>query len=160
LTTLTTIGYGDYTPRNDFERIFNIFIMLFGVAMFSWVMGEFNDMIINYDTQLGNVNSGPHLESWILLLKKLSKENPVEASLIENIHASINYHWKYNRNKHLSKDDEYLCSIPKFFKRKLMEFLWKDVFENFSYFFIYNERNRQSHGKFFYDVSFLFMPRK
>lgn len=49
LTTLSTVGYGDYFPISNLERIIAIFIMLCGVAFFSYIMGSFIAIISNYD---------------------------------------------------------------------------------------------------------------
>lgn len=40
-TTLTTIGLGDYHPRNDMERLMCVVIMLVGVTMFGSIMRTF-----------------------------------------------------------------------------------------------------------------------
>ena len=44
-TTLSTVGFGDYHPTNDIERFIGAFILLFGVAIFSIVMGNFTDIL-------------------------------------------------------------------------------------------------------------------
>jgi len=38
-TSLTTVGFGDYNPRSNVERLFISFGLLFGVAIFSYIMG-------------------------------------------------------------------------------------------------------------------------
>ena len=38
-TTLSTVGFGDYHPRSDIERIVGAVILFFGVAIFSIFMG-------------------------------------------------------------------------------------------------------------------------
>lgn len=48
LTTLSTVGYGDYHPISNLERIIAVFIMLVGVAFFSYNMGSFIEFIQNY----------------------------------------------------------------------------------------------------------------
>ena len=53
MTTLSTIGFGDYYPVNDFERLFGSLILLFGVAVFSYIMMKLADMIINFNTLNG-----------------------------------------------------------------------------------------------------------
>jgi len=45
LTTLSTVGYGDYYPINSSERIMAVAIMLVGVAFFSYIMGCFIEII-------------------------------------------------------------------------------------------------------------------
>ena len=45
LTTLSTVGFGDFYPVSDLERILGAFVILFGVALFSIIISEFLDMI-------------------------------------------------------------------------------------------------------------------
>ena len=45
LTTLSTVGFGDFYPKSDLERILGSLVILFGVALFSIIIGEFLDMI-------------------------------------------------------------------------------------------------------------------
>ena len=45
MTTLTTVGFGDYSPRSDSERIFISFVLLVGVSIFSYLMGIFIDIL-------------------------------------------------------------------------------------------------------------------
>jgi len=40
-TTLSTVGFGDFFPKSNFERIFWSIILLSGVSMFSYIMGNF-----------------------------------------------------------------------------------------------------------------------
>ena len=41
-TTLTSVGFGDYHPRSDPERIGVILIFMFGVGTFSIILGNFS----------------------------------------------------------------------------------------------------------------------
>lgn len=38
-TTLSTVGFGDFNPKHEAERILTTFILLVGVAVFSYIMG-------------------------------------------------------------------------------------------------------------------------
>lgn len=40
-TSLSTVGFGDYAPRSDLERAIGSMILLIGVALFSYIMGNF-----------------------------------------------------------------------------------------------------------------------
>ena len=51
LATLTTVGYGDVIPVNDFEREFTIAIMLFGALIFAYIVGEVGSMLQTMDRQ-------------------------------------------------------------------------------------------------------------
>ena len=44
-TSLSTVGFGDYHPRGDVERVFGAFMLLFGVAIFSYILSIFRDII-------------------------------------------------------------------------------------------------------------------
>jgi voltage-gated potassium channel len=46
-TTLTTIGYGDITPETNAETVYAIVIMIFGVAMYSYVIANVANLIAN-----------------------------------------------------------------------------------------------------------------
>lgn len=47
-TTLSTVGYGDLHPRSDIERIIAWFVLLIGVAVFSFIMGNFIEILMSY----------------------------------------------------------------------------------------------------------------
>jgi hypothetical protein len=38
LVTVFTVGYGDITPKNFTEKLFNIFLMIFGIASYSFLI--------------------------------------------------------------------------------------------------------------------------
>lgn len=61
LTTLSTVGYGDYHPISNVERIIAIFIMLVGVAFFSYNMGSFIEFIQNYQKKMGVIDKSEDL---------------------------------------------------------------------------------------------------
>ena len=45
-TTLSTIGLGDYHPKSDSERLVCSFMLLFGVAVFSLILKNFDEILI------------------------------------------------------------------------------------------------------------------
>ena len=48
LTTLSTIGYGDYTPKSIVEKLVVSVIMVMGVTVFSYIMGNLMDLLLSY----------------------------------------------------------------------------------------------------------------
>ena len=56
LTTLATVGYGDFYPVSDMERLIAVFLMLCGVAFFSYIMGSFIEIIANYRKKMGVID--------------------------------------------------------------------------------------------------------
>ena len=49
-TSLSTVGFGDYSPRGNIERAFGAFMLLFGVAIFSYIMGNFIDILSQFQS--------------------------------------------------------------------------------------------------------------
>ena len=47
-TSLSTVGFGDYFPVSNVERIFCSIILLFGVAIFSYIMGNFIEILASF----------------------------------------------------------------------------------------------------------------
>ena len=47
-TSLTTVGFGDFHPRSNLERIVVALGLMLGVAIFSWIMGNFIDIVNQY----------------------------------------------------------------------------------------------------------------
>lgn len=47
-TSLSTVGFGDYAPRGNIERAFGAFMLLFGVAIFSYIMGNFIEILSQF----------------------------------------------------------------------------------------------------------------
>lgn len=45
MTSLSTVGFGDYYPVSNNERLIGSFVLLFGVALFSLFMGQLLQMI-------------------------------------------------------------------------------------------------------------------
>ncbi|KAJ3156850.1 Kinesin-like protein kif27 [Irineochytrium annulatum] len=51
VTTMTTTGYGDITPKNDGERVFAIFTMTTGVFFYGYVSGTIASALANMDSR-------------------------------------------------------------------------------------------------------------
>ena len=52
LTMLSTVGYGDMYPISNLEKLVAVFCMMFGVALFSIIMGEFQVTQEQYEVQM------------------------------------------------------------------------------------------------------------
>jgi voltage-gated potassium channel len=44
--TLTTIGYGDFSPQTDLGKIFNLLYIVVGVAL---ILGYFNSLMLHFN---------------------------------------------------------------------------------------------------------------
>lgn len=48
-TSLTTVGFGDYHPKSNLERVMVSIGLMFGVSIFSYIMGNFLDILSSYN---------------------------------------------------------------------------------------------------------------
>lgn len=132
--------------------------MLLGVAFFSFIMGNFIEIITNYDEKMGIINKGTDLHNWMTLLTRYTNNKPLPRSLINQIDDHFTYFWANDRLASISKDDEYLNALPWSIKRTIMiNYLFQDIFYKFRQFFN-TFANRES--EFLYNIAFGFMPRK
>ena len=158
LTGLTTVGYGDYNATNEYEKIFGITVMFLGVAIFSYVMSEFSDQINIYNQTFGDRDQGSDLENHINSLKYFCPNQPFNRNLLEKIDKHFKFFWKNNRMFSIDKNDKYLSNLPKDLKISLVEYFWYDIFTKFNNFFLYR-KYKNVYYKFYYELSFLIMPR-
>ena len=67
-TSLSTVGFGDYHPRSDTERIMCSIVLLFGVAIFSYVMATFTEILVEYKDLNADLDEGDLLTQFFGLL--------------------------------------------------------------------------------------------
>ena len=73
-TSLSTVGFGDYYPISNPERILCTFILLFGVAIFSYIMGIFIDMLDSFKMANAELDEGDELSRFFGLLRKFNNK--------------------------------------------------------------------------------------
>ena len=83
LTTLSTVGYGDYFPISSLERIVAVVIMLGGVAFFSYIIGNFIEIISN--TKSGTVDRSADISTWLIKLQRYNKDQHLPKVLTTQI---------------------------------------------------------------------------
>lgn len=138
LTTLATVGYGDYYPLSQSEKILDIFIMLMGIAFFSYTMSNFTTILANYDKVMGIENKSSDLQVWLdslskfsqiflLLFKDQTSHTPISKEKLDDIYEEFAYYWKNNRLSSISLKDRYLKVMPKELKKEVILFLNEDL---------------------------------
>ena len=76
-TTLSTVGFGDYYPTSNAERFLCAFLLLFGVTIFSYIMGVYIT-ILNSITRLNaDFDDGDNLSKWLGLIKRFNNGREV-----------------------------------------------------------------------------------
>jgi hypothetical protein len=80
-TTLSTVGFGDYHPKSDVERLVASFILVIGVAVFSFIMGNFIEILLNYKAVTAENGNQDDLTKWLGLLARFNKGRPLNKEL-------------------------------------------------------------------------------
>ena len=117
LTTLSTVGYGDYYPVSVAEKIFGSIIQIFGVTFFSILMNGFIEVVQSIK---GNSfsNHEDKLQQWFVLIRKIKNQpnvyggKDITANLKTRIEAHFRYFWDNDRTAVLLEKKEYFDSIP------------------------------------------------
>ena len=71
-TSLSTVGFGDFNPRSDYERVLIAMILMFGVAIFSYVMGNFLEILNKFQTLNETLDHGDDLSKFFGLIKNFN----------------------------------------------------------------------------------------
>ena len=97
-TSLSTVGLGDLHPRSCIERACGALMLLFGVAVTSFVTQNLNEMI----GQLQNLNKGFTDESRLSLffgiLERFNGGDPLDKNLKKQMEEHFQHRWANDRN--------------------------------------------------------------
>lgn len=110
MTTTSTVGYGDISPKNSIERIFGCLLMFIGVLSFTFVSGALASILQSHDTREAV------LQEKVLQLNKLRTMYPVTEELIQNIRNALNF----DANKTDGYLEELYQDLPVGVKMELM----------------------------------------
>ena len=105
-TSLSTVGFGDLHPRSNAERIFCAFILLFGVAIFSYMMGIFIGILDIYKVLDDDLDDGDNLSKFFGLMKKYNGNHDINLDLKHKIEKFFDYKWAYDRNQSIDDEEE------------------------------------------------------
>ena len=97
MTTLTTVGYGDYYPISNIEIIVAVVYMLCGVVFFSYIMSSVIEIINNNQKKMSLEDKSEGLRNWLTVLSRFQNQRPLPLSLYEQISQHFDYFWTYDR---------------------------------------------------------------
>ena len=145
ITTLSTIGFGDFTPVSSVERLLASIILMFGVTVFSFIMGQFIEILINYKS-LWKVGHHQDLSKWIALLSRFNNGNPLNKELITKIEDFFNYFWENNPLGAVNDeaDVRFMSELPYYVQGQVyIDYLFKDFLYKYKPYFhaIHNRKH-------------------
>jgi hypothetical protein len=97
-TSLSTVGFGDFNPKSDAERVLCAFALMGGVAIFSIVMGNFSEMILEFTTFNAELEEEEKLSQFFDVIKYKNGGKMLPLLFIERINQYFYYRWSHDRN--------------------------------------------------------------
>ena len=97
-TTLSTVGFGDFNPKHEAERILTTFILLVGVAVFSYIMGQFIEILMNLQTVTADNEDSENSSKWLGLLAHFNKNRPLPNKMTKRFEIYFEYYWQNDKN--------------------------------------------------------------
>ena len=105
-TSLSTVGFGDFAPKSDPERLLCSFILLFGVAIFSYIMGNFIEILDQFEAINEDLDDDENLSQFFGMLEKFNGNKPICRKLQNKIMHFLTYKWKYDKNQAIDEEEE------------------------------------------------------
>jgi hypothetical protein len=97
-TSLSTVGFGDYNPKSNIERIFIAFSLMFGVAIFSLMMGNFIDILTEFKEFDADLDQGDELAKFFNIMMHFNKNEEINPTLKLEIEKFFEYKWSCDKN--------------------------------------------------------------
>ena len=113
-TTLSTVGFGDYNPKSEIERIVTTFILLVGVACFSYIMGQFIDILMNLQNVTADNEDSENLSKWLGLLAHFNRSSPLPKEMTKRFERYFEYYWANDKNYAIKSqiDVRFMTELP------------------------------------------------
>ena len=78
---MSTVGFGDYAPRGNIERLLGSQILIFGVAIFSYIMGNFIAILDEFKNYHEPLENGDQLTRFFGTIQEFNGKKPMEVEL-------------------------------------------------------------------------------
>lgn len=127
ITTIATIGYGDYGPNHDsnLQIIYTIIVQIIGVGMFGYIIGNVATLIVNIDTARADFHTKMEEVRNYMRIKR------IPAPIQDRVKNYYNYLWETQHGIH---DVDFILTLPKTLRLEIALFLNKDILEKVSLF--------------------------
>jgi len=120
ITTLTTVGYGDITPDGNLEKIYTMIVMILGVGVYGYVIGNVANIISSLD-----VGKSQH-QARVEKINAFMVDHKFSSSLQRRVKNYFSYLWETRRGyDHASV----FADLPDNFKVEFALQINKDIIE-------------------------------
>jgi len=120
ITTLTTIGYGDITPRSEIQLVYATFVMLLGAAIYGVIIGNIANIIASIDIAKSQFREKMENISTFL------KYRNIPGKIQTRIREYYDYLWESRRGY---EESQLLSDLPKSLKTQVAFILNREIIE-------------------------------
>ena len=142
------MGFGDYHPKSDSERLVCLFILMFGVAIFSYIMGNFIQIVEQIREFKQEIDEGDELTKFFGLIQRFNHGKPINQQLMLKIQEYFQKRWQNDRSVGFQDPNDIALfeQLPEWVQNTLFEsFVYKQFLEKFYQFFQF----RRNYDDFF-----------
>lgn len=134
ITTLTTVGYGDFRGFTNNEYIFQMAVEFIGIGFFSFLMGSINNILIQ-ESKLQDIidEKIEDLDIWLRRLDKSRTNKHLPKGLYDNIKNYVEASFLLDFN--LIHSYEFYIQLKPKLRYKLINELFGSFKQNFYYMF-------------------------
>ena len=105
-TSLSTVGFGDLHPRSNLERLTCAMILLFGVAVFSYIMDRFIQILIQFKNYNAELDQGDELNKFFGVITKKNGNEYMSSEMKNEIELYFHYRWNNDHNQAMKGENE------------------------------------------------------
>ena len=124
LTTVTTVGYGDVVSYTKYEKIYNLFIMSFGVVMYSFLIGMLSNIVEIIDQKNSEMNMK------LNDLQEIKYIYDIDDEIYEKTRKII----KYDLTKSQEQKRNFLLELPNKLRLELSRIINDNVIKKIIFF--------------------------
>lgn len=96
-TSLSTVGFGDFCPRGNIERLMGAMLILFGVSIFSYIMNKFIEMSEQLIEINKDLDDEDNLSKFFGTLQNFNQNKSIKNELKEQIESHFRYKWRQDK---------------------------------------------------------------
>ena len=119
-TTMTTIGYGDITPKRTIEYIATIIIMLLGASIYAFIIGNIASLISELDTAKLNYRNKTEALIQYLRYQQVPKE------LVSKISNYYEYLWARDRG---FNEENLFRDLPPSSRLEVLQYITRELLQ-------------------------------
>ena len=100
------MGFGDINPKSNIERVTTSVILLMGVAIFSYIMGMFTEILQTFISLNASLSEDEDLAKFFGLIKRFNKNKDLNIDIKSCIQEYFEYKWINDNNLAVSTEED------------------------------------------------------